>query len=747
MKIIVKYMRPYLLLVLACLVLLFGQAMCDLSLPNLMSDIVDVGIQKNGITQSAPDAISKDGFILLRTFMTENERALVDSRYTPVAAGDGDVKKYPLSAKIDTYMLSGVADDELGSIFGRAAMTMMNAMRKIAEDAGGQADSSGDAANFTEGLSDFDLSAVYAMQPMLDMTLAGAPTAFETQQKISEQVDDTILSSVGAVMVRIFYTELGVDTDAIRSNYVLISGAYMLLLAIVGAIFTVLVSLLASRTAAGLARDMRRDVFTKVESFSNAEFDKFSTASLITRTTNDITQVQQVAVMMIRMLLYAPIMGIGGVIMAVNKSVAMSWIMATAVLILLAIILIVFFIAMPKFKLVQKQVDRLNLVTRESLSGLMVIRAFGTQRFEEQRFDTANADLTKTNLFVNRVMVIIMPLIMFMMNAISLLIMWFGAKQIEASAMQVGDLMAYIQYAMQVIMSFLMLSMMFIMIPRAAVSADRIAEVLATKPTVIDPPTPAVPAQIKGEIVFKDVVFRYGGAEEDVLQNISFTAIPGQTTAFIGSTGSGKSTLINLIPRFYDVTAGQILFDGVDIRDMSQKELRSHIGYVPQKGVLFSGDISSNLSYGIADFSASDDESALRKAAEVAQAAEFIDTSPEGMHREIAQDGANVSGGQKQRLSIARAIARNPAVYIFDDSFSALDFKTDAALRRALAGHTSDATVIIVAQRVGTIMNADNIIVLDDGRIAGQGTHRELLESCETYREIAYSQLSAAELD
>ena len=741
MKIIVKYLRAYIFVILICIALLFGQAMCDLSLPNLMSDIINVGIQQNGINQSAPDAVSADGMKLLRVFMTDSDKSTVDSKYSLVKAeNDGKYsKEYPKSENTDIYVLSGQPNDELGGIFGRAAMAMMTFMQQSAQAQGQAAQQSG---SLTEGLDNIDITRLYEMQPSLD---AMPPAAFASAQDIAAQIDPTILKSVGVFMVKMLYEELGVDIDAIRSGYVLFAGFKMLLLTILGAVLTILVSFFASRTAAGMARSLRRDVFSKVESFSSAEFDKFSTASLITRTTNDITQVQQVIVMGIRMFFYAPIMGIGGVIMAVDKSVSMSWIIAIAVVVLLGLMIAVFAVAMPKFQLVQKQIDRPNLVTRESLSGLMVIRAFGTQRFEEKRFDTANSDLTKTNLFVNRVMVIMMPVMMLMMNGISLVIVWVGAHQIEASAMQVGDLMAYIQYAMQIIMAFLMLGIMFIMLPRAAVSANRVSELLAVKPTILDPKNPRTPGENpNGKLEFKNVCFRYGGAEEDVLHDISFTALPGQTTAFIGSTGSGKSTLVNLIPRFYDVTGGQILFDGIDIREMTQHELRRHIGYVPQKGVLFSGDIASNLAYGLGGEAVSDE--LLLESAEVAQATEFINSSEEGLRRDIAQGGANVSGGQKQRLSIGRAIVKKPPVYIFDDSFSALDFKTDAALRRALAQYTGNSTVLIVAQRVGTIMNADNIIVLDEGHVVGHGTHRELLAGCETYREIASSQLSAAEL-
>jgi ATP-binding cassette subfamily B protein len=516
----------------------------------------------------------------------------------------------------------------------------------------------------------------------------------------------------------------------------------MLLIALLSAACTVVVGLLAARVAAGLSRNLRKGLFTKVESFSNTEFDKFSTASLITRTTNDITQVQMLVIIMIRMVIYAPIMGAGGVIKALNKSSSMTWIIALAVVVLLGLILTVFVVAMPKFKIIQKLVDRLNLVTRENLTGMMVIRAFNTQSFEEKRFDIANRDLTDTNLFVNRVMVFMMPAMMLIMNGVTLLIVWVGAHQIAESAMQVGDMMAFMQYAMQILFSFLMLSMMFIMIPRASVSAQRIAEVLETEISIRDPKEPKHFDKVEGIIEFKNVTFRYPEAEGDAISNVSFKALPNQTTAFIGSTGSGKTTLINLIPRFYDVTAGQVLIDGIDVKEVTQHDLRERIGYIPQKGSLFSGTIESNLKY--ANESATIDD--LNKAAEIAQALEFINEKPEGITAEISQGGTNVSGGQKQRLSIARALVKKPKIYIFDDSFSALDFKTDAALRKALKSQTEESTVLIVAQRISTIMNAEQIIVLEDGNVVGMGTHKELMKNCETYQEIALSQLSKEEL-
>jgi ATP-binding cassette subfamily B multidrug efflux pump len=742
-----KFLKPHILPLILCVGLLFGQAMCDLSLPNLMSDIVNVGIQQSGIEETVPKAMSEKGLQLMKTFMTAEQKQLAEENYRLVTAGSQEAEDlkatYPLAGTENVYLLEAKDEGALAALdaaFGESTMTFVSFMKQMAEEQGSDVQGQTDDASMTESLENVDFDELYAMLPMLQQM---PEAAFDEARESAKSLDDSLLSQMGTVMTRLFYTELGVNVGNIQSNYILRTGIYMLLLTLAGALATVLVSLLATRIAAGVARALRSAVFRKVENFANAEFDQFSTASLITRTTNDVTQVQMLLIMGIRMICYAPIMGVGGIVMAVGKSTSMTWIIALGVVILIGIMLAVFFVAMPKFKLVQKLVDKLNLVTRENLSGMMVIRAFGTQKFEEKRFEKANRELTDNHLFVNRVMVFMMPAMMFMMNVISLIIVWVGGHQIEQATMQVGDMMAFMQYAMQIIMAFLMISMMFIMVPRAAVSGDRIAEVLATEPSIRDPKEPkTLGRRARGEIEFRDVSFRYGNAEDDVLQDISFTAKPGQTTAFIGSTGSGKSTLINLIPRFYDVTGGKILLDGVDIRDLSQHELRENIGFVPQKGVLFSGDINSNLRYG--KHEATDEE--LKLAADIAQATEFIENTPDRMETEISQGGTNVSGGQKQRLSIARALVKQAPVYIFDDSFSALDFKTDAALRRALKKYTGDSTVLIVAQRVSTIMNAEQIIVLDDGKIVGKGTHKELLKTCETYREIAESQLSKEEL-
>ncbi len=563
---------------------------------------------------------------------------------------------------------------------------------------------------------------------------------------VSEKMDgmpDTMIDQAATIYVKSAYENLGMDTDHLQNMYILKTGGKMLALAFLGMIASILAAFLSSRVAAANGRDLRARVFKKVVGFSSSEFDTFSTASLITRSTNDIQQIQILTVMMLRMVLYAPIVGLGGVYKVFRTNVDMSWILAVAVAIIFMVIVILFTIVMPKFKVLQNLVDRLNLVTREILTGLSVIRAFSTERYEEKRFDRANKDLMKTNLFVNRAMTFMMPVMMLVMNGISVLIIWVGGHGIDNGQMQVGDMMAFIQYTMHIIMSFLMICMISVMLPRAAVSANRVDEIIRSETVINDPKTPKrLPKEGKGVVVFDHVSFRYPGAEEEVLHDISFTAKPGETTAFIGSTGSGKSTLVNLIPRFYDVTEGKIMIDGTDIRDITQHELREKLGYVPQKGVLFSGTIKSNILYGNKDGT----EEEMLEAAQVAQASGFIEEKPEGYESHIAQGGSNVSGGQKQRLSIARAIARHPDVFIFDDSFSALDYKTDVTLRKELKNHTAESTVILVAQRISTILHAEQIVVLDEGEVAGIGTHKELLKNCEVYRQIALSQMSEEEL-
>lgn len=737
-----KYLKPHIVAVILAILFLFGEAVCELVLPNLMSDIVNVGIQNTGVENASPEVISTDGMTLLKPFMSDNSKKLIEKSYKLVESGTDSAKDYENAYPIlkesgkGVYVLTDYSDrSALDDAFGKASVSLIAMMQDFAKQGNTSASSSKDM-----DISNADITEMYKINPMLSMI----PQAkFDGYINDSNNADNQITNTVGCAMTKLFYKEVGIDMGQYQFNYIAKIGVYMLLITLAGGIFAILVSLIASKVAAGVAKDLRRDLFQKVESFSNREFDSFSTASLITRTTNDITQIQMFVVMAIRLICFAPIMGIGGMIMALQQGVSLSWIILLAIVLLIIVMVVICIVALPKFKSIQKMVDKLNLVTRESLTGMMVIRAFGTQKNEEERFDKANKDLTSVNLFVNRVMVILMPIITLIMNGVTLLIVWVGAHQIEAAQIQIGDMMAFMQYGMIIIMAFLMISMMFIMIPRASVSASRIAEVLESELSIKDSKNPkSLGENSKGEISFNNVSFKYGNAEDNVIENISFTAKPGQTTAFIGSTGSGKSTLVNLIPRFYDVTAGSITFDGIDIRDITQHELRSKIGFVPQKGVLFSGDIASNLRYGKRD--ASDSE--IAEAAKVAQAEDFINSKLEKYESPIAQGGTNVSGGQKQRLCIARALAKKAPVYIFDDSFSALDFKTDAALRKALKKYTGDSTVLIVAQRISTIMDAEQIIVLDEGKMVGKGTHKELMQSCPIYREIASSQLNEEEL-
>lgn len=736
---IVRYLKPYIALLLVGIAMLFGQAILELELPNVMSSIVNDGIQKGGITQSAPDAISPDAMQLMRVFMTQEGREAVEAAYAPTQALEDLQETYP-DATAQTLVKSDALTAEQDDAVSGAFSTASYALIQVLQDAAAQSGQSLTAEQSGEGAAQFDMSQVTAILPAL-MQLPQA--SIDTAISAAAVLPESTTAQTAAVFVKSFYQQLGRDTDAIQTNFILSTGVKMLGLCLIITVCALGAGYCLSRLGAGVARDLRHDVFARVTTFTNNEMDKFSTASLITRTTNDITQLQGFLTMGFRMLCFAPIMGIGGIVMALQKSVSMAWTIALAVILLLGIIGVLFVVAMPRFKKMQTLVDRLNLVSREHLSGMMVIRAFATQDFEEDRFDKANKDLTGNTLFVNRAMATMMPFMMLIMNTIMLLIVWVGGHQIEQSTMQVGDMMAFMQYAMHVIMSFLFISMMFVMVPRASVSAERVHEVITTPSTVLDPPQPKeLATPVRGEIAFNDVTFRYEGADENVLEHVSFTAKPGQTTAFIGSTGSGKSTLINLIPRFYDASEGSITIDGVDVRDITQHRLRELIGYVPQKGMLFSGDINSNLRYG--DENASDET--LRRAAEVAQATEFIDKLDDGFSTAISQGGTNVSGGQRQRLSIARALVKKAPIYIFDDTFSALDFKTDARLRRALKGYTENATVMIVAQRISTIMHAEQIVVLSEGRVMGIGTHEQLLKDCETYREIAQSQLSKEEL-
>lgn len=775
---LLKYLKPFLGLIVVSIILLFIQAMCDLALPDYMSHIVNGGIQQGGIINGVPSAVRRDTMDKLMLFVNEESKGDINKNYTLIDSGDEDYNKYvnvyPQLAEESIYVLKEDINkaevDKINPIISKALLVVYGIEKTSDLDRLDRLDmpheqnndnnpKSMGGLNILEGIGEIGNINVPEGVGLFDFIFKLPETQrVQIVKKINDTVnerfaalDSNIVNQMAVIPVKGEYINLGVNTDRIQNMYIIRTGTIMLLISLLAAVCTIGVGFLSAKTAAGLARDLRKSVFTKVESFSNVEFDNFSTASLITRTTNDITQVQMLVIMLVRMVFFAPIMGIGGIIRAIGKSTSMSWIILVVVITLLGLVIIVFFIAMPKFRTIQKLIDKLNLVTRENLSGMMVIRAFNNQKFEEERFDKANKDLTNTSLFINRVMVSMFPLMMFLMNGVMILIVWIGAHRIADSSMQVGDMMAFIQYVMHIIMSFLLISVMFIMIPRASVSVQRIAEVLETESTIRDPKIPVKFVENKrGSIIeFKNVCFKYPNAEEMILKNISFMAIPGQTTAIIGSTGSGKSTLVNLLLRFYDVTKGCILIDGIDIMDVSLHDLREKIGYIPQKSSLFSGTIKTNLLYG--NEKASDDE--IKKSAEIAQALGFIDEKPEGFDSEISQGGTNVSGGQKQRLSIARALIKKPDIFIFDDSFSALDFKTDAALRKALRNHgdsetdsIGSATIIIVAQRISTIMGAEQIIVLDDGEIAGIGVHNELMENCETYREIAYSQLSKEEL-
>lgn len=741
MKVIMKYLKPFAGTILVSLLILFGQAIGELSLSNLMSDIVNTGIQNGGVEQEAPEALPAEGFALMTLFMDEEDKETFQESYELIEGGSAEAEAYnaefPESQETDFYVLDETDPEQLislESIFSKASYSFVTFMQEMGGQQGGTA-----AVDAESGFENVDLDQLYALVPQLQQL---PQEAFTASMDVADAAEPMLYSQIGILFTKLFYQDLGADMDALQNQYIMTKGAQMLAIAVAVSVASVAVAYFSSRIAAKVSGRMRRDVFAKVESFSNTEFDNFSTASLITRTTNDVQQIQQLITIGIRMLCYAPILATGGLIMAVDKSVSLAWTIAVAVIALIGIMMSILSIAMPKFKVLQSLTDRLNLVSRENLSGMMVIRAFGNEPFEENRFNDANEDYTYTNRFVQRLMSLLMPAMMLVMNGVSLLIIWFGSQQVADSALQIGDMMAYIQYVMQIIMAFLMISMMFIFLPRASVSATRIGEVLDTDLSITDPNDAQPSLKNEGLITFKDVSYHYPKASENVLNNISFTARPGETTAIIGSTGSGKSTLINLIPRFYDVTDGAIEIDGIDIRKMTQADLRANIGYVPQKGMLFSGNIVSNIAYGKDD--ASTDE--IMKALEVAQAKNFVSEMEDGIETAIAQGGGNVSGGQKQRLSIARALVKKAPIYIFDDSFSALDFKTDAALRSALDAYTDNATVLIVAQRISTIMDAEQIIVLDKGRIVGIGTHDALMKNCETYQEIAKSQLSEEEL-
>ena len=778
MKNLFKYAASYWKAMIAIVLILIVQAYCDLSLPAYTSDIVNVGIQQGGIEDEVPEQIAVEEMEKLLLFVSEDDQQTVTDSYTEantsydkdayvlkdsVAEDEDAMKDLKEILQIPMMMTAGIESgsdttkqmekqlkEQMKQGMAQSQSAQQSAAQELPEGmtqeeaqkmAQAQSAQQGAASQAQQSAALEDAS----MFDLLKMLPAEQRSALVDQ--ISEKMDDmpdTILDQAAVSFCKSAYKDLGMDTDQIQIHYLLKTGGQMAGLALLGMVASITVAFLASRVGASAGRDLRSGVFHKVVGFSNNEFNHFSTASLITRSTNDIQQIQMLIVMLLRMVLYAPILAIGGVLQVMKTNVSMSWIIGLAVIIIAFVVLLLFLVVMPKFKILQSLVDKLNLVTREILTGLPVIRAFSTEKHEEERFDDANRTLTKTNLFVNRAMTFMMPTMMLVMNGVSVLIVWTGAHGISDGQMQVGDMMAFIQYTMQIIMGFLMLCMISIMLPRAAVAADRVEEVLKSETMIHDPEREKhFPEEGKGVLTFDHVSFRYPGADEDVLEDITFTAKPGETTAIIGSTGSGKSTLVNLIPRFYDVTEGDITLDGVDIREVKQHELREKLGYVPQKGVLFSGDIASNIMFGNSHGS----EAEMMEAAEIAQATEFIDTKPEKYQSPISQGGANVSGGQKQRLSIARAIAKHPQVFIFDDSFSALDYKTDVTLRRALAEKTSGSTVVIVAQRISTILHAEQIIVLDEGKVAGKGTHAELLRTCPVYREIAESQLSKAELE
>lgn len=735
MRKLFQFLKPYAPRVLLILCVLVVQAYCDLSLPTYTSNIVNVGIQQSGIDEEIPENISEEEMNRLLLFVSEDDRQDIQDAYEKSSESfdyDGEVLTLKDSVKSDNEKLDALTEEMKLPMMLTAGFENGSDTTKQME---GQLKEQMSQVPGIEKMSVFDIFG------MMDDTQRAAIV-----DKITEQMDkmpDSILDQAAISYVKSTYEQIGLDTGHMSTVYILKTGAKMLGLAALGMAASILACLMASRVGAKVGRGLRRDTFRKVIGFSNAEFDKFSTASLITRSTNDIQQIQLLTVMILRMVLYAPIMAIGGILKVSKTNVDMFWIIGLAVLLIVMVVAVLFIVVMPKFKIVQNMVDKLNLVSREILTGLPVIRAFHTEKHEEERFDKANKDLTKLNLFVNRAMTFMMPTMMLVMNGITVLIVWVGGHSINDGAMQVGDMMAFIQYAMQIIMSFLMIGMISVMLPRAAVSAERVDKVLKSETKIHDPKEPkTLPKNGKGEVAFEHVSFHYPGAEEDVLHDITFTAKPGETTAFIGSTGCGKSTLVNLIPRFYDVTEGKITIDGQDVRDLTQHELRDKLGYVPQKGVLFSGNIASNIMFG----NPAGSEQEMTEAAQIAQAVEFIDTKPERYKSPISQGGANVSGGQKQRLSIARAIAKHPDVYIFDDSFSALDYKTDTVLRSALKEKTTDSVVLIVAQRISTILHAEQIIVLDDGKIVGKGTHEELLKTCDAYYQIAASQLSESEL-
>ncbi len=737
---ILKYAKPFLLMLLVAVALLFVQADADLTLPDYMSRIVNVGIQQGGVENAVPEAVRKSTMEHAFLFLTDEEQAELKAHYRLVNGESPDyetyVEKYPTLAKEPIYVLEDGSKETIRKLepITSKAMLLVFGVEQIEKNPA--------MAKKLMPNARFDLS---KLPPGTDLFALMARMPASQRQQIAESMSrrfqaiggEKAMAQAAARAIRAEYDALGMDTGKIQNRYILRTGAFMLLIALISAIATVSVGYLAAKIAAGFGRDLRHLLFEKVMRFSGAEFDRFSTASLITRSTNDITQIQTASMIMVRMMFYAPIIGIGAIIHALDKSPSMWWTLALALTVLIGVIAVAFSIAVPKFKIIQMLIDKLNLIMRENLSGMMVVRAFNRQKYEEERFDRANVDLTKTSLFVNRVFVVIMPVMMLVLNGIMVLILWVGAHQVAQSNMQVGDMIAFMQYAMQVVFAFLMLSMLFILLPRADVSANRVADVLETEITIFDPPKPrGFPKPFEPSIRFEHVYFRYPNAGEDMLHDIDFTIEPGQTIGIMGTTGSGKSTLVNLIPRFYDPTGGAIYVDGVNIREVPLKDLRDKIGYVPQRSNLFAGTVESNLRY--ANENATEEE--MIRALRIAQA-DFVLEDPKGLKAEVAQGGINFSGGQRQRLTIARALVKHAPIYIFDECFSALDYKTDARLRQALKEHLSGRTIIIVSQRVATIKNSDRIIVLDEGRMICEGAHHELMETCEVYREIALSQL------
>ena len=726
MKLIFKYMKPFVFMALAAVALLFCQTILDLYLPNYMSKIVNVGIVQSGVEVSIPDVMDEASFQTVQAYASEGGARVLSESYEWLEAGKADkelLKRYPGLQDKGAFVLAETDKVKLAD----AKQAYEKAMY---------------ALYFAAGEQEYNAMTVEDFNRLA----AGIPADAREEGKLeAAKVGGGMTESIAITFTKLFYKEYQAPLQQTQQSYILRIGGIMLLFSLMSGLADIGTNFFSARTSAGIGRKLRHDVYAKVTRFSSEDIDRFSTATLITRSTNDVQQVQMVTMMGIRMVFMAPIYCIGGIVMALRKSVSMSWIVALAVVLLMALQVLMFKLVVPKFQIMQKLTDKLNLVARESLTGMLVIRAFGNEKLEEKRFNQANKDITDTGLYVQRTMATLHPIENLILSGITLLIVWVGGHHVAGFKMPIGDMLAYMQYVMQIIMSFLMIAQMFIFIPRALVAAGRISEILDTDPVIQEPEQPRNMGEhwrAKGHIEFKDVSFKYGDAENCVLEHISFDVQPGQTVAFIGSTGSGKSTLINLVPRFYDVTEGQILLDGVDIRDLSLHELRQNIGYVPQKGLLFSGDVATNMSLGKA--TATDEE--IYNAIKVAQASDFINPENNGLEIAIAQGGDNVSGGQKQRLSIARALLENPPIFIFDDSFSALDFRTDANLRKALYESTENATVLIVAQRVSTIMNADQILVLEEGKVVGHGTHKELLQTCEAYREIAESQLSKEEL-